>query len=141
MNSKTTLEPNAIYSRAETAHLLGISLTTLKQMIRSGHLVVSQPAGIRRVFIKGSSILEMLDRTMLTTQPLTNDLAPRKITTTPIITSRFRGRSPSIDNLDIGNQHTTWNRDDLIVHSASRHQKEIRARPRLRQEKRTSPTH
>ncbi|MBI4789415.1 MAG: helix-turn-helix domain-containing protein [Chloroflexi bacterium] len=63
MSSKPFIEPNAIYSRAEAAHLLGIGLTTLKQMIRAGHLVVSQPEGIRRVFIKGSSILDMLDRT------------------------------------------------------------------------------
>ena len=72
MSSKATIEPNAIYSRAEAAHLLGIGLTTLKQMIRAGHLVVSQPEGIRRVFIRGSSILEMLDRTAQ--QP--NNLAP-----------------------------------------------------------------
>jgi hypothetical protein len=62
---KPSIEPNAIYSREETAHVLGISLTTLKQLIRAGHLVISQPVGIRRVFIKGASILEMLDRTTL----------------------------------------------------------------------------
>jgi hypothetical protein len=60
---KPVIEPNAIYSREETAHLLGISLTTLKQLVRAGHLVVSQPLGLRRVFIKGASILEMMDRT------------------------------------------------------------------------------
>ncbi|MBI5651258.1 MAG: helix-turn-helix domain-containing protein [Chloroflexi bacterium] len=63
MSVKPVIEPNAIYSREETAHLLGISLTTLKQLIRAGHLVVSQPLGLRRVFIKGASILEMMDRT------------------------------------------------------------------------------
>ena len=69
MTPKPSIEPNAIYSRAETAHVLGISLTTLKQLIRAGHLAISQPTGIRRVFIKGASILEMLDRTAL--QPRT----------------------------------------------------------------------
>jgi hypothetical protein len=63
--TKAVVEPNGIYSREETARLLGISLTTLKQLIKSGQLVVSQPVGIRRVFIKGSNILEMLDRTSL----------------------------------------------------------------------------
>ena len=68
MFTKAIVEPNGIYSREETAKLLGISLTTLKQIIRSGQLVVSQPIGIRRVFIKGSSILDMIDRTSVTTK-------------------------------------------------------------------------
>lgn len=41
-------------------------MSTLKQIIRGGHLKVSQPKGIRRVFIKGASILEMLDQTVTT---------------------------------------------------------------------------
>ncbi len=61
MFSKTPIEPNAIYTREETAELLGVSLSTLKQLIRSGQLKVSQPAGMRRVLIRGASILEMLD--------------------------------------------------------------------------------
>ncbi len=65
MSSKLAVDPNTIYSRGEAAHLMGVSLTTLKQLIRSGQLVVSRPDGIRRVFIKGSSILTMLDRTTL----------------------------------------------------------------------------
>ncbi len=65
MSSKPIVDPNSVYSRAEAAHVLGVSLTTLKQLIRAGHLAVSRPEGIRRVFIKGASILEMLDRTML----------------------------------------------------------------------------
>ena len=65
MSPKPVVDPNGVYSRAETAHLLGISLTTLKQLIRSGQLLVSQPVGIRRVFIKGSCILEMLERTTI----------------------------------------------------------------------------
>jgi hypothetical protein len=35
----------------------------LKRLISSGQLAASQPAGMRRVFIKGSSILAMLDTT------------------------------------------------------------------------------
>ncbi len=65
MSSKLAIDPNAIYSRGEAAHLLGLSLSTLKHLVRTGQLVVSHPQGIRRVFIKGSSIFAMLDRTML----------------------------------------------------------------------------
>ena len=75
MFAKTPIEPNAIYTREETAHLLGISLSTLKQLIRTGQLTVSQPVGLRRVFIRGNCILEMLDsstrdsRRLADTQP------------------------------------------------------------------------
>ena len=62
MFAKTPIEPNAIYTREETAHLLSVSLSTLKQLIRTGQLKVSQPAGLRRVFIRGTSILEMLEQ-------------------------------------------------------------------------------
>jgi len=34
-------------------------------LIDAGLLEVSQPPGMRRIFIKGSSILEMLDKTTL----------------------------------------------------------------------------
>lgn len=60
--NKKPIEPNAIYSREETAQILSVSLSTLKQLIRNGQLKVSQPAGLRRVFIRGTSILEMLER-------------------------------------------------------------------------------
>ena len=63
MQTKTPIHENAIYSREEAAEVLGISLSTLKRLIRSGQLTVSQPAGLRRVFIKGSSILAMLEAT------------------------------------------------------------------------------
>lgn len=65
MLDKTPVDPNAIYSREETAQLLGISLSTLKRLYRSGQLKVSRPNGIRRMFIKGSSILEMLDQSVV----------------------------------------------------------------------------
>lgn len=60
MLSKQPIHENAIYSREEVAEVLGISLSTLKRLIRSGQLKVSQPNGLRRVFIKGASIMEML---------------------------------------------------------------------------------
>ena len=63
MNTKQPINENAIYSREEAAYALGVSLSTLKRLINSGHLVASQPAGMRRVFIQGSSILDMLNST------------------------------------------------------------------------------
>jgi len=57
------IDPNAVYSRQEAARLLGISLSTLKKLINNGYLRVSRPPGMRRVFIKGESILAMLDAT------------------------------------------------------------------------------
>lgn len=65
MDSKVPIHENAVYSREEAANLLGVSLSTLKRLIETGQLAVSQPAGMRRVLIKGSSILHMLDATTL----------------------------------------------------------------------------
>jgi excisionase family DNA binding protein len=65
MADKLSIDPNAIYSRHESARLLGISLSTLKKLINNGHLRVSKPPGMRRVFIKGESILAMLEATEL----------------------------------------------------------------------------
>lgn len=53
---KVAVEPNAIYTREEVAQILGVSLSTLKQLIYAGHLVISQPPGMRRILIQGSSI-------------------------------------------------------------------------------------
>ena len=61
--NKAKIEPGAVYSRQEAAEALGISLSTLKRLISKGHLKVSKPKGMRRVFITGESILEMLDDT------------------------------------------------------------------------------
>lgn len=63
--SKRTLDPDAVYSREEAAEILGISLSTLKKLINQGYLRVSQPPGIRRIFIKGESILAMLEDTLI----------------------------------------------------------------------------
>jgi excisionase family DNA binding protein len=60
---KQQIEPGAVYSREEAAVSLGISLSTLKRLIRKGHLKVSKPDGMRRVFITGESILSMLENT------------------------------------------------------------------------------
>lgn len=63
---KPHVEAGAVYSRQEAAEALGISLSTLKRLIKKGHLKVSKPAGMRRIFITGESILAMLnDTTML----------------------------------------------------------------------------
>ena len=62
---KLRIEPGAIYSRQEASEALGISLSTLKRLIKKGHLQVSKPSGMRRVFITGESILAMLDSTTI----------------------------------------------------------------------------
>jgi len=54
-----------VYSREETAQLLGISVSTVKRLIDNGYLRVSRPPGMRRVFIKGESILAMLEATLV----------------------------------------------------------------------------
>ena len=63
--AKPRIEAGAVYSRQEAAEALGISLSTLKRLIKKGHLRVSKPAGMRRVFITGESILTMLNHTAM----------------------------------------------------------------------------
>jgi excisionase family DNA binding protein len=65
VQEKPAIQPNAIYSREEAAELLGVSLTTIKRLIAQGHLAASRPNGIRRVFIRGSYILKMLDQNLM----------------------------------------------------------------------------
>lgn len=65
---KLTIQNDAVYSRKEAAQALGVSLSTLKKLIDQGYLQVSQPSGMRRVFIKGSSLLKMLDQTVVNTE-------------------------------------------------------------------------
>jgi excisionase family DNA binding protein len=62
---KLHIESGAVYSRQEAAEALGISLSTLKRLIKKGHLQVSKPDGMRRVFITGESIAGMLDSTKI----------------------------------------------------------------------------
>ena len=61
---KLNIQSDAVYNRQETAELLGISLSTLKRLIKNGHLQVSKPDGMRRIFITGESIQAMLHSTM-----------------------------------------------------------------------------
>lgn len=53
---------NRIYSREEVAEILDVSLSTVKRLLAKGELRASQPPGMRRVFITGQAILEMLER-------------------------------------------------------------------------------
>lgn len=50
-----------VYSRAEVAEILNVSMSTVKRLLASGELRASQPAGLRRVFITGQAILDMLE--------------------------------------------------------------------------------
>lgn len=59
------IQADAVYSREEAADLLGVSLSTIKRLITAGQLEASRPDSIRRVFIKGSSILRMLEDTRI----------------------------------------------------------------------------
>ena len=63
--TKQPIEVNLVYSRQEAAEALGISLSTLKRLIRKGHLKVSKPDGMRRVLITGDSIIGMLNDTVV----------------------------------------------------------------------------
>jgi excisionase family DNA binding protein len=65
MIKREPIDPNAVYSREEAAELLGVSLSTVKRLIAAGQLAASRPDSIRRIFIKGSSILKMLEETVL----------------------------------------------------------------------------
>ncbi len=65
MIKRDPINPDAVYSREEAAELLGVSLSTVKRLIAAGQLEASRPESIRRIFIKGSSILRMLDETRI----------------------------------------------------------------------------
>ena len=45
--------------------MLGVSLSTIKRLIAAGQLEASRPDSIRRIFIKGSSIIRMLEDTKI----------------------------------------------------------------------------
>ncbi len=62
---KPRIEAGRVYSRQEASEALGISLSTLKRLVKNGHLRVSKPQGMRRVFITGESIVLMLDDTLV----------------------------------------------------------------------------
>jgi excisionase family DNA binding protein len=65
MVKREPINPDAVYSREEAAELLGVSLSTIKRLISARQLEVSRPDSIRRIFIKGSSILRMLEDTKI----------------------------------------------------------------------------
>ncbi len=54
--------PNRVYSREEGAEILNVSLSTVKRLLASDALRASRPQGMRRVFITGQAILDMLER-------------------------------------------------------------------------------
>jgi excisionase family DNA binding protein len=68
MAKREPINPNTVYSREEAAELLGVSLSTIKRLIAAGQLQASRPDRIRRIFIKGSSILQMLEETRIEAQ-------------------------------------------------------------------------
>lgn len=63
---RPVIEPNRIYSREEVAEILNVSLSTVKRLIASRALRVSQPPGMRRLLIKGQHILDLLEATETT---------------------------------------------------------------------------
>jgi excisionase family DNA binding protein len=59
-SERLAIVPTRVYSRAEVAEILNVSLSTVKRLLASGQLRASQPPGLRRVFITGQAILDML---------------------------------------------------------------------------------
>lgn len=58
---RPAIVPTRVYSRTEVAEILNVSLSTVKRLLASGQLRASQPPGLRRVFITGQAILDMLE--------------------------------------------------------------------------------
>jgi len=71
--NRPPIEPLRIYSREEVTEVLNISLSTVKRLIKSGKLRASQPDGMRRVFITGQAILELLKLSQLPPGEYTDD--------------------------------------------------------------------
>jgi excisionase family DNA binding protein len=59
-SERPPIVPTRVYSRSEVAEILNVSLSTVKRLLASGQLRASQPSGLRRVFITGQAILDML---------------------------------------------------------------------------------
>ena len=60
-----TINPNANYSREEAARALGINLSTLKRLMVAGYLRANRNTRTSgRIFIKGESILAILNRNL-----------------------------------------------------------------------------
>ena len=60
------IEANRVYSRVEVAEILNVSLSTVKRAISGGQLRASQPPGMRRVFITGQAIMDMINESKMT---------------------------------------------------------------------------
>lgn len=60
-SERPPIVPTRVYSRAEVAEILNVSLSTVKRLLASGQLRASQPPGLRRVFITGQAVLDMLE--------------------------------------------------------------------------------
>jgi excisionase family DNA binding protein len=60
-SERPPIVPTRVYSRAEVAEILNVSLSTIKRLLASGQLRASQPPGLRRVFITGQAVLDMLE--------------------------------------------------------------------------------
>lgn len=69
-SERPPIVPARIYSRVEVAEILDVSLSTVKRLLASGQLRASRPAGVRRVFITGQAILDLLEVTQLSTEDL-----------------------------------------------------------------------
>lgn len=63
--TRPIIEPNRVYSRLEAAEVMNVSLSTVKRLIASGQLRASQPAGMRRVFITGQAILDLINENVI----------------------------------------------------------------------------
>lgn len=72
--NRPVIEPLRVYSREEAAEILNVSLSTVKRLIKVGQLRVSQPPGMRRIFITGGAILEFLEQTEVNPQDPNLDL-------------------------------------------------------------------
>jgi excisionase family DNA binding protein len=60
-SQRPPIVPTRVYSRTEVAEILNVSLSTVKRLLAGGQLRASQPPGLRRVFITGQAILDMLE--------------------------------------------------------------------------------
>ncbi len=75
-SKRPPIEPLRVYSREEAAEILNVSLSTVKRLLASGQLRASQPEGLRRVFITGQAILDLLEATEIRRRPSARPDAP-----------------------------------------------------------------
>jgi len=74
-SERPPIVPTRVYSRAEVAEILNVSLSTVKRLLASGQLRASQPLGLRRVFITGQAVLDMLQANVANTDADRRSLA------------------------------------------------------------------